>query len=105
VLGRAGGSFRGREEVWCGGREVCHFVSKGPGKGGVFLLALSLEVFKNSVENFTVWDCVFFVVVVVHRRFLVDIETLYGVQVNVFFLGLKNFHDVLYIAKCMLVCC
>ena len=81
------------------------FCQQGAGIGGSFLLALSLEVFKNSVENFTVWDCVFFVVVVVHRRFLVDIETLYGVQVNVFFLGLKNFHDVLYIAKCMLVCC
>ena len=31
MLGRAGGSFRGRAEGWCGGREVCHFVSKGPG--------------------------------------------------------------------------
>ena len=56
--------------------------------GGVFLLALSLEIFKNGLENFAVWNCVFIVEVTVRRCFLVDVEALYGVQVNAFFLGL-----------------
>ena len=41
------------------GREVSHFVRKGLEEGlGVFLLALSLEVFKNGLKNFAVWNCV-----------------------------------------------
>lgn len=50
------------------------------------LLALSLEVFMNGLKSFAVWNCVLIVKVVVHRYFLVDVERLYFVQVNTFFL-------------------
>ena len=49
------------------GVEGCHagvsFSWEGGGGGG-FLLALSLDVFKNGFKNFAVWNCMFIVEVV-----------------------------------------
>ena len=60
--------------VWGVGKYV-FFVRKGPGE---FFFLGGGEVFKNC----------FIVEVVVYRYFLVDVEMLYGIQLNAFFLGL-----------------
>ena len=47
-------------------------------------VACPLKFFENGLENFVVGDCVVIVEVVVHRIFLINVETLCGIEVHAF---------------------
>ena len=52
------------------------------------LVACPLKLFENGLENFVVGDRVVIIEVVVYRNFLMNVETLYGIEVHAFRLKL-----------------
>jgi hypothetical protein len=77
---------------------------KSGGKG-LLLLACFMEILEKGLENFVVGDRVVIVEVVVGRSLLLNVELLYGIEVDVLFCGNVNLHGVLYVSECMSFCC
>ena len=54
------------------------------GRRGWVLVTCLLKFFENGLENFVIGDHVVIIEVVVYRSFLINVETLYGIEVHAF---------------------
>jgi hypothetical protein len=50
-------------------------------------MAFFLKIIKNGLKDFPVGDCVIVIKVVVYRCLFINVETLCGIEVGAFFLG------------------